>query len=181
MRKILGVVALAGAVAMPAVRRVGAEGPRAAFEPAWRAVMGEWEGQGSGKPGEGGGRFSLGYDLQGQVLVRRNHSEYPAKGAAPAVAHDDLMVIYPVAGGSAHRAVYFDNEGHVIHYTAEWSADGKTLTFLSDPAPGAPRFRLVYGVSAPEELTVTFEAAPPGESRFSPYVTGKVRRVRAAP
>ncbi len=38
----------------------------------------------------------------------------------------------------------FDNEGHVIRYTAEFSADQKTLVFLSDRLPSAPRYRLTY-------------------------------------
>lgn len=181
MRRVVFAAVLAVAVCPVAARGASAESARAPFAPAWRAVIGEWEGQGSGKPGEGGiGRFSLAYDLQGQVLVRRSHAEYPAQGSRPAVVHDDLMVIYQVPGESGNRAVYFDNEGHLIQYRAEWSAEGKTLTFLSDPTPGAPRFRLVYGISGSDELTVTFDIAPPGQSQFSTYVAGKVHRVRAA-
>ena len=33
------------------------------------------------------------------------------------------------------KAIYFDNEGHTIDYSAEWAADGNTLTFISRPGP----------------------------------------------
>src|SRR5262249_30403287 len=65
---------------------------------AWEAFLGDWEGAGSGGPGEGRGEFSFAPELQGAVLVRRNFAEYPASKDKPAYHHDDLMVIYP--GGS---------------------------------------------------------------------------------
>ena len=85
------------------------------------------------------------------------------------------MIISPDAGGDKARASYFDNEGHVIDYSASWSADGNTLTFLSKPGPG-PQFRLIYKKADGESFTVNFEMAPPGQSTFRPYASGKITR-----
>ena len=78
--------------------------------------MGDWVGEG-GRPGQGTGRFSFRWDLQKHVLVRRGSAEFPAAQGRPVTVHEDLMVIYPAPGSSGFRAVYFDNEGHVINYT----------------------------------------------------------------
>ena len=142
----------------------------------WEMLVGEWAGDGSGSPGSGTGTSSFQFDLQKQVLVRRSHSEYPALGGRPATVHDDLMVIYPGTGEEA-RATYFDNEGHVIEYTATWSAGGDTLTFLSKPTSGTPQFRLIYKRLDAQTLSVAFEMAAPGQTgAFKPYVSGKLKR-----
>ncbi len=87
----------------------------------WRFLLGKWVAEGGGQPGQAsGGGFSFDFDLQERVLVRRNYSEYPATASKPPSRHDDLMVIYqePEKGT---RAEYFDNEGHVIHYSVSFS------------------------------------------------------------
>ena len=85
------------------------------------------------------------------------------------------MVIYPGATGDKAKAVYFDNEGHVIDYDAEWSADASTLTFISKPGMG-PQFRLIYKKTDPNTFAVTFEMAPPGQTAFRPYTSGAIKR-----
>ena len=150
----------------------------APFGPEWNALVGEWKGEGKGSPGEGGGVATFRFDLEGHVLVRRNVSDYPAAGPKPAVHHEDLMVVHPGASPSEARAIYFDNESHVIEYTASWSADGKTLTFLSSGSAPGPRFRLVYKVLGPERISVGFDIAPPGSTEFKTYVSGVTVRVK---
>ncbi len=150
----------------------------ASFGPEWNVLVGEWKGEGKGSPGEGNGVASFRFDLEGHVLVRRNVADYPAAGPKPAVHHEDLMVVSPGASPSAARAVYFDNEAHVIEYAASWSADKKTLTFLSGASPSGPRFRLVYRVLAPDRISVDFDIAPPGSTEFRTYVSGVTVRVK---
>jgi hypothetical protein len=148
---------------------------------AFRFLAGEWVGEGDGAPGKGSGSFTLTPELGGKVLVRRNRADYPAAGGRPAVAHEDLMVIEPPAAGRGARATYWDNEGHVIHYMAAPSADGKGLTFLSDVVAGAPRFRLTYTKLEADKVNIKFEFAPPGKpDAFTTYLEGKVRRKEAA-
>jgi len=151
-------------------------GPAAKLDSKWGALVGEWAGEGTGNPGNGAGTSSFQFDLQKQVLVRRSHSEYPAAGNRPATVHDDLMVIYP-GSGEESRAIYFDNEGHAIEYTATWTSGAETLTFLSKPTAGAPQFRLIYKKVDAQTLTVAFEMAPPGQAgAFKPYVSGRLKR-----
>jgi hypothetical protein len=149
---------------------------------AFRFLIGEWVGDGEGQPGKGSGSFSLLEDLQGKVLVRRNHADLPAQGARPAIKHDDLMVIYPSDNGKATRAIYFDSEGHVIQYSVTGSDDGRKLTFVSEATPSAPRFRLIYAQRKDERVDFSLAIAPPGKpDAFKTYIEARVRRKSATP
>jgi len=143
---------------------------------AWKIVMGDWTGTGSGTPGQGNGGFSFKPDLQGSVLIRKGHSDYPATPGHPATTHEDLMVVYPEDGRT--RAIYFDSEGHMLHYTPSFSEDGKTLTLVSEPASNTPTFRLTYVSTDRDTLKIDFEIAPPGTSAFKTYVGGVVHRTK---
>jgi len=143
----------------------------------WRFLVGEWEAAGHGSPGEGKGHFSFALDLQGKVIVRKSHTDYPAAAGRPAFAHDDLMVIYADEGGQKFRADYYDNEGHVIRYTASLSSDGQTVSFISDIVPAQPRFRLTYIKTTADTLGIKFEIAPPGApENFKVYVEGTAHK-----
>jgi hypothetical protein len=137
----------------------------------WKWLVGEWVGEGSGIPGQGGGWFSLQPNLENHVLVREGVADYPASGTKPAIHHTDLMIIYP--GGSGQRAIYFDNEGHVIEYTA--SASRGSVAFISAKVPGVPVFRLVYLFLDAERIRVTFAMSRDGET-FATYTEGTCTR-----
>jgi hypothetical protein len=144
---------------------------------AFRFLVGDWVGDGTGIPGKATGGFSFAYDLQGQVLVRKNYANYPPTKDRPAFSHDDLMVVYQEPGGKQIKASYFDSEGHVIQYAVKFSDDGGTLTFLSDPLPSTPRFRFTYIKKEPDVLALQFDIAPPGKPEaFSTYVSAIARR-----
>ena len=146
---------------------------------AFRFLLGEWVGEGAGAPGEATGGFSFSFDLEGKILVRRNRADYPATKDKPPYSHTDLMVIYQETEGP--RAIYFDNEGHVIHYVVSLSKDQTTVTFLSEPSPSAPRFRFTYYKAKNDSMTFQFDMAPPGKpDAFSKYLEGSLRRKAAA-
>ena len=136
-------------------------------------LVGDWVGGGSGEPGQGVGSFSFTPDLQQHIIVRRAHSEYPATSNKPAVVHDDLLIVY----ADQAKAIYFDNEGHVIHYDIATDTKMKSATFLStDPLP-SPLFRLTYIQASDNQLTITFEISPTGKMQnFKTYLTGSVTR-----
>lgn len=143
----------------------------------WSFLLGEWvAGEGGGVPGKASnGYFSLLPELDGKVLVRKNHSEYATANGKPAVAHDDLMTIYQDSGVT--KALYNDSEGHVIHYNVSFSADKKRLVFLSDHIAGQPAYRLTYENLEPDAVNVVFEIAPPDKrQQFSKYVEGVALR-----
>ncbi len=148
----------------------------------FRFLLGEWIGEGTGTPGEGTGAFSFSFDLEGNILVRKNRADYPATKDKAAYSHTDLMVMYREGdGGDSLKAIYFDNEGHVIHYAVSFSKDQNTLTFLSDPSPSSPRFRFIYSKATPDRLTLEFDIAPPGKPEaFSKYIDGSAHRKPAS-
>jgi hypothetical protein len=137
-------------------------------------LIGDWVGIGSGKPGEGTGEFSLRYDLNKKILVRKNVNRIaPKPGEATTVNHEDLMVIYPQANKGNFRADYFDSEGHVIHYSVS-CAENKTV-FESDATGNGPKFRLTYELKTPDVLTIDFAVAAPGKD-FQTYISGTAKR-----
>jgi hypothetical protein len=137
-----------------------------------RFLAGQWTGEGAGDPGKGSGAFSFRFDLDGRALIRQSVADYPAQGGRPAAHHADLITTY--AEGDALRALYLDNEGHVIHYTVAAVPDG--AVFLSEAGPG-PRFRLTYRTTGPNRVHIRFEIAPPGKPEaFATYVEGASTR-----
>ncbi len=142
---------------------------------AWRLVLGDWVAEdGGGAPGAAsGGGESYRPALNGRILERRYWSAYPATAARPAFRDEGLMVVYPVGGG--YQAIAFDNEGHVIRYSA--TAADSAVVLVSDAAPGEPRFRLSYRPRPGGRLAIRFEIAPPGQpGAFRTYVEGSARR-----
>jgi hypothetical protein len=144
---------------------------------AWKPfqfLIGDWVGSGSGKPGEGTGEFSLKFDLDQKILLRRNRNQLAPTANQPAGAvHEDLMIIYQQPGSGAFRADYFDNEGHVIRYAI--SIAQHTAVFESDEPGNATRFKLTYELKSDGLLSITFAIAGPGKP-FQTYVSGTVRR-----
>lgn len=152
-------------------------GPNAGLD-SLRFLLGKWMGEGGGDAGQGSGYFTFEEGLQGKVLVRRNHSEYPAAKDRPAYTHDDLMIVYADPATNGPRAFYTDSEGHVINYLLSVSEDGKSVAFMSDPQDTGPRYRLTYVLTGPDALALTFEVADPGRpDQFRKFLDGKVRRV----
>jgi hypothetical protein len=148
-----------------------AQGPPGDPFSALRFLLGEWVPDGSTPAGAG--HFEFTSDVQGKVMIRRNHADYPAAKPRPAVNHDDLMVFY--REGDV-RAVYMDSEGHVIHYRMEAKAPG-AVTFVSETVPDTPWFRLSYKKLPDGRLGGKFEIAPPGKpEEFKTYLEWTAKR-----
>jgi hypothetical protein len=138
----------------------------------WNFLIGEWVGEGNGQPGQGSGSFTFQTDLDGKILVRKNHTEFPATADRPAATHNDLLYIYPDFTGVAAKAIYFDNEGHVINYAITYSEG--SIVFTSDIIPNAPRFRLTYTSLGNDAVNIKFEFAQPQKpDEFKVYIEGK--------
>lgn len=137
-------------------------------------LTGNWKGEGSGKPGEGQGYFSFKPDLDNNIFVRKSHSEYPAQKDKPLIVHDDLLIIYPDSSGNPGKAIYFDNEGHVINYSVTFPNDSD-IVFTSDKTPSAPVFRLTYSVIDSNTVNTIFAISQDGKN-FRTYVEGKSQR-----
>jgi hypothetical protein len=159
------------------LRRPAAVSPATDLWVAWHFLLGEWTAEGGGAPGQGTRTFSFQFDLQGKVLIRKNRSDYPATKDHPAFSHEDLMIVYAEPGAKGTQAVYFDSEGHVIHYTAEFTADQESLVFLSDLLPSSPRYRLTYTKAKERTLKIKFESAPADKPQsFATYLEASAHR-----
>jgi hypothetical protein len=141
----------------------------------WSWLTGNWKGEGSGQPGQGGGTFSFQTELDGKIMVRKSHSEYPSNANQPAAVHNDLMIVSLDFTGNPTKAVYFDNEGHTINYTITYAP--KTIVLLSDKVPNAPVFRLTYTLLDNQMVNTKFEMSQDGE-KFMTYIEGKSVKVK---
>lgn len=155
--------------------------PLVQAEDDWGALhylIGNWVGEGSGGPGVGSGSFSFEPDLKGTILVRKNRAEYPATKDRQAYTHDDLMIIFRDPSDNAEgamRAIYFDNEGHVIRYAVAMFGD--RIVFTSEPSRTAPQYRFTYTRDGADKVAIKFEIAPPGKG-FSTYIEASAKRAR---
>jgi outer membrane lipoprotein-sorting protein len=141
----------------------------------WGWLLGAWKGEGSGKPGQGYGSFAFSFDLNNQVIVRRNHTEFPDVQGKPVTAHDDLMIVYYDPAGGAAKAIYFDNEGHVINYTVSFI--DKSIVLTSEKTGNTPAFRLTYTPLEKGDVDIVFDMSQDGTT-FVTYLEGKSKRAR---
>lgn len=114
------------------------------------------------------GRYTFDLELDGHILAR--HGTNDPNCEAPAsfdCAHGDLLYVFQDAPGSPLKAIYFDNEGHVIHYDISTSTT-TSVAFLSEPGPG-PQFRLTYELAA-GVMTGRFQIHMPGQSDWRTYL-----------
>jgi hypothetical protein len=141
----------------------------------WNFLVGTWIGEGSGQPGQGSGTFAFTFDLDKNILVRKSSTEFPASGGRPAFSHNDVMIIYPESGGNPFKVIYFDNEGHVIHYSVVYFEESVILT--SEKKGNMPVFRLTYNALDSETVNTKFEMSQDGEN-FSTYIEGKSKKTK---
>ncbi len=139
-------------------------------------LIGNWKGGGSGTPGQGGGEFTFKLDLDKKILVRTSHSEYPAVNDKPKIVHEDLMIVYLNFSGEPTKAIYFDNEGHVINYSVTYP-DNSNIVFTSEKIPNVPIFRLTYSQIDSKTVNVKFEMSQDGE-KFMTYIEGKSNKIK---
>ena len=131
-------------------------------------LVGDWVAAGPTELGSAQGAAVFAFELNHQILVRRSFAEYK-NGAAAGTRHDDLLIIYRDGPAGGVRAMYFDSEGHTIHYGVTVPAPGKAI-LESDAAEAGPRYRLSYTLDGPS-LRGTFEVAPPGTAAYKTYLS----------
>jgi hypothetical protein len=141
--------------------------------PAWKALnflMGTWEATTrSGSAGAAtSGTYSFQLELRGHVLARHS-SNSGCKGPADFdCEHGDLLYIYPDTPRQSYMAIYFDTEGHVIHYDVS-TPTPTTAVFLSSPTKPGPQFLLSYELKG-STMYGKFQTRIPGESEFKSYL-----------
>jgi len=139
-------------------------------------LIGEWEGVGSGAPGEAVGSTSFAFSLDKKILIRKNWAQYPPKtGEKNGLSHEDLMIFYPTVTGPSFRAIYFDNEGHVLQYSVSFGEKQDFTVLETDSTQPGPRYRLTYEGKVGGILENIFSIAPPG-GEFKVYVRGSLKK-----
>jgi hypothetical protein len=107
-------------------------------------------------------------ELHGHVLARRAVSTAACSGPATFDCdHSDELIVFQEQPGQPLKALYVDNEGHVIHYMVSTPAPNDAV-FLSEGADG-PRFRLEYKLDR-GEMAGKFQIRMPGQSDWRSYL-----------
>jgi hypothetical protein len=141
-------------------------------------LIGEWTWSGGGQPGQAKGTSTFEPVLNGTVLLRKVHLDYPASKDRAAFSHDDLLYVYHDPADDSLHAIFFDNENHVIRYAVSFPAGGDSIQFLSDAAPSGTRARMTYTRAGVDSVTEKFELAPPGKpDQFATYVEFVAKKV----
>ncbi len=142
----------------------------------WLFLLGDWQGEGAGAPGQAAGAVEFHLDLERHVLVRRNRVDYaPKPGEKNGFSHEDLLLMYLEPPDTTLRGIYFDSEGHVIHYRARLPEGEGTAALESEGGPGDMRYRLDYALQPDGKLKISFSMAPPGAA-YHVYAEGVVAR-----
>jgi hypothetical protein len=132
-------------------------------------LEGEWSAATSSPGGPNViGSYTFKKELAGHILARHSSSA-SCKGPADFDCdHGDLLYVYTEGPGQNLKAIYFDNEGHVIHYMVSTPAPGSVL-FLSDPSAPGPQFRLTYDLKD-KVMSGKFQVHMPGQSEWKSYL-----------
>jgi hypothetical protein len=133
-------------------------------------LEGTWEATATSSEGATAmGTYTFRTELGNHVLARHSSSGAGCKGPETFDCdHHDLLYVFQDAPGQPLKAIYFDNEGHVIHYVV--STPGATSAmFLSESSQPGPQFRLLYEL---KEATMwgKFQMRMPGQSDWKSYL-----------
>jgi len=156
-------------VALPVV----AQGTPASVTDSWKPLsflQGSWEAKAIGGQGVSTtGIYTFRSELRGHILARHSTSDPGCKGPASYDCdHSDLLYVYQDATGQPLKAIYFDNEGHVIHYNVS-TPDATTAIFLSDDSQPGPQFRLIYELKG-AVMWGKFQMHVPGQNEWKSYL-----------
>ena len=136
-------------------------------------LEGSWEAKTNGAGGVNViGTYAFQKELGGHVMARVAISQAGCSGPKEFdCEHGDLLYVFPEVAGL--KAIYKDNEGHVIHYGVT-EPTPTSVEFLSE-GPG-PVFRLTYELKD-SVMAGRFEMKMPGGTDWKPYLTWSGARV----
>ena len=144
-------------------------------------LQGTWDAR---TPGDANvtamGTYTFRTELGNHILARHSTTAAGCKGPATFDCdHGDLLYVYRDAPTQALKAIYFDNEGHVIHYDVS-SPAANSVMFLSDSSQPGPQFRLLYDLKA-NVMYGKFQVHMPGQTEWKSYLewSGAKRSVSA--
>jgi hypothetical protein len=133
----------------------------------WKTLQfleGTWEAktQGGSAGATSTGDYIFIEELNGHILARHSASS-GCKGPADFNCdHGDLLYIYREAPDQPLKAIYFDNEGHVIQYTVTTPVPG-SVVFESE------QYRLIYERKG-NVMSGKFQMRMPGKTEWISYL-----------
>src|SRR5882757_3214321 len=121
-----------------------AQGPRTPppFQPL-SFLEGTWGAKAQGNGAVASGSYTFRLELANHVLARHSYTATCKGPADYNCEHGDLLYVYEEAGKL--KAIYFDSEGHLIHYNVS-TPEPNTAVFLSGGSTAGPQFRLIYAL-----------------------------------
>ena len=131
-------------------------------------LLGTWEAKTTGGTAgaQSTGVYSFSLELEKHIMARHGAG---ANCKAPEdfnCDHSDLLYLYPE--GQTIKAIYFDNEGHTIHYDVT-TPTANSAIFLSESSAPGPQFRLVYE-RKDSALSAKFQMRMPNQTEFKSYL-----------
>jgi hypothetical protein len=100
--------------------------------------------------------------------VRRSESAACKGPASFDCEHSDVLYVYQEAKNQPLKAIYFDNEGHVIHYDVS-TPESTTAMFISEASSSGPQYRLVYQLKD-ALMSGKFQMRMPGQTEWKSYL-----------
>jgi hypothetical protein len=139
----------------------------------WKALAfleGTWDAhaQAGSAGAQSNGTYTFKPELKHHVLVRHSDSAACKGPARFDCEHSDVLYVYQDAENQPLKAIYFDNEGHVIHYAVS-TPNSSTAMLVSDASPSGPQFRLVYELKD-SVMWGKFQMRMPGETEWKSYL-----------
>lgn len=145
----------------------------------WKALSflnGTWEAKGQGNGGASAtGTYTFQRKLKGHILARHSTKSGCSGPKDFDCEHADLLYVFQEAPGQPLKAIYFDNEGHVIHYQVSTPSPA-TAVFLSESSQSDPQFRLVYELKD-SVMSGKFQMRMPGQSEWKSYLEWSGRKI----
>lgn len=140
-------------------------------------LEGSWEAKTeAGSAGaKASGTYTFKRELGNHLLARISNSSGCTGPESFDCEHRDLLYIFE--DGAALKAIYFDNEGHVIHYDVSIPTPSIAI-FLSESSRPGPQFRLVYELKG-EVMTGKFQMRAPGQSEWKSYLEWSGARTKS--
>jgi hypothetical protein len=138
----------------------------------WSALSfleGTWDAKATGNAGVAAmGTYTFRPELRDHILARYGNLSECKGPSTFDCEHGDFLYIYSDAPTQPLRAIYFDNEGRVIHYSIS-TPSPTSVVFLSDSSQPGPQFRLTYELKG-QIMFGKFQMRMPGQEEWKSYL-----------
>ena len=132
-------------------------------------LEGTWDAKAAGSGGAAAtGAYTFRLELRDHILARHGDLSRCKGPSDFDCGHGDLLYIYRDSPTQPLKAIYFDNEGHVIHYDVS-TPSPNTVIFLSDGSQPGPQFRLTYELKD-QIMYGKFQMRMPGQQDWKSYL-----------